>query len=82
MNHLLGKTVKDRITGFKGVVVGYVEYISGCNQVLIVPRVKEDGSTINSGWYDEQRIDIDVSASQIVLDNSRTPGSDKAPPIR
>ncbi len=26
----LGRTYKDRITGFKGVATGFVEYLTGC----------------------------------------------------
>lgn len=56
-------------------------YISGCNQALIVPPVAKDGSKINSSWIDEQRL-TPVGTKVIVLDNSKTPGFDKMPPIK
>lgn len=34
----LGETYEDCITGFTGVAVGYVQYLTGCNQALLVPR--------------------------------------------
>ena len=33
--------VKDRITGFAGTVVGRIEYINGCIQDLVKPRMKK-----------------------------------------
>ena len=77
----LGIKVKDKITGFEGVVTGYVEYLSGCNQALVAPRVKEDGSLIDSEWIDEQRLDR-VGKTQITLDNGAHPGADTPAPKR
>ncbi|HWA22287.1 MAG TPA: hypothetical protein VG735_07835 [Caulobacterales bacterium] len=37
MNSIIGKTITDSITGFCGVVIGRVEYITGCNQLLVQP---------------------------------------------
>jgi hypothetical protein len=78
----LGITVKDKITGFTGVVTGFVVYISGCNQALVVPKAKADGSLSDAQWFDEQRLDIDSSVAPIVLDNAKTPGSDMPAPKR
>ena len=54
----LGQTVEDRITGFKGIVTGRVEYITGCNQVLLVPRVNSEGARIEAEWFDEERVTV------------------------
>ena len=77
----LGKTYEDIITGFKGVATGFCEYISGCNQALLVPKVKKDGSKVDGSWYDVQRL-IEVDASQVVLANNLTPGADASAPTR
>lgn len=79
----LGRTYKDVITGFQGVATGYVQYITGCNQVLLAPRA-EGGSAPDSHWYDEQRVE-QVGTARIVLDpvaNAQSPGCDKAAPVR
>ncbi len=77
----LGRTYKDKITGFKGVATGFAAYISGCNQVLLAPPAGQDGGIIESQWYDEQRL-IQVGKKIITLDNTKTPGFDKAAPKR
>jgi hypothetical protein len=78
----LGDTVKDVITNFTGVVTGIVEYISGCNQALVTPRVKADGSREDGCWFDLQRLVVDPEMPRVQLDNGATPGADAAPPIR
>lgn len=59
MNELqLGCTVKDKITGFEGVVTGIVDYLSGCNQALVVPKVDKDGKLRDAHWFDVQRLTV------------------------
>lgn len=80
-NPYLGAKVRDRITGFSGVVTGYVEYLTGCNQVLVVPPIGNDGAFRDSMWFDVQRVEI-VALERIVLDNGATPGADRSAPKR
>ena len=79
----LGVTVEDVITGFKGTVTGIVHYITGCDQALVAPRgLNSDGKIHDSQWFDVQRLVVDGKVARIVLDNSATPGFDKAAPKR
>ncbi|WP_027578429.1 hypothetical protein [Bradyrhizobium sp. Ai1a-2] len=78
---MLGTTQRDKITGFQGVVVGHCQYISGCNQALLVPKVGENGAYKESHWFDVQRLER-VGNEVITLDNGWTPGFDKPAPIR
>ena len=81
MHRGIGRRVKDRITGFEGVVTGYCEYITGCNQALIAPPTKDDGEFVESRWFDEQRL-VQLGDEVITLDNGSHPGPDKPAPIR
>ena len=63
----LGTTGRDKITGFTGVIVGRVEYISGCNQVMLSPKAKPDGEYVSSNWFDEQRIEVMPGIDAVVL---------------
>lgn len=78
----LGTTYTDRITGFTGVVTGLCQYISGCNQALLTPKINADGSSKEAHWYDEQRLTPVDGVEPIVLDNGANPGFDKAAPKR
>lgn len=80
MKVTLGHTVSDAITGFTGIVTGRCEYITGCTQALVQPRVKEDGDFVESRWIDEDRLTV-VSDEPIVLDVKKN-GPDKPAPRR
>lgn len=77
----LGFTYRGRITGFTGIAVGVVEYISGCNQALLAPKCGDDGALRESQWFDLQRLQ-EVKTVRVTLDNGATPGCDKAAPKR
>lgn len=76
------KTYRDKITGFQGVATGYVNYISGCNQVLLAPHVSDDGSMRDSYWFDVQRVEVISGSGTIILHNEQNLGFDKAAPKR
>jgi len=80
MNVALGQKVKDRITGFTGMVTGRCEYITGCAQLLVQPPVKADGDFVESRWLDEDRAEVlkDERFSLTV----KAPGPDKPAPRR
>jgi hypothetical protein len=77
---IIGRQVKDKITGFAGIVTGFVKYISGCNQALVVAKTGKDGEE-KSHWFDVQRLDVQ-RAPRIVLNNAATPGPDMEAPKR
>jgi hypothetical protein len=81
MNSKLGHKYRDKISGFVGTATGRVEYISGCNQLLLCPAAKE-GALSPSEWFDEQRLELVTETSRVILDNGQSPGFDRAPPKR
>ena len=77
----LGRRMRDRISGFTGIVTGYVSYLTGCNQALLAPPAKPDGEAVRAEWFDEQRLEF-VDDSLITLDNGTNPGGDVPAPVR
>jgi hypothetical protein len=77
----LGQKYKDKITGFEGVATGRCAYISVSDQVLLAPKCGDDGSSKDSHWFDVQRVEA-IGEEIITLDNSKTPGCDRAAPKR
>ena len=59
---LLGMNVKDRVTGFTGVVatVGFDLY--GCIQAVVNPGTDKDGKLMDSQWFDINRLTVTSSA--------------------
>ncbi len=60
----LSDQVKDKITGFKGTVVGKVEYINGCVKYSVQPKIDKDGKMPDSIWIDEQELEITKKAAK------------------
>ena len=54
----LGQKGKDKITGFKGIIIGRSQYIYGCDQYALSPEVSKDGKIGDTCWFDEGRIEI------------------------
>ena len=63
------------------MVTGYVQYITGCNQALVVPPVDKEGKKPDGHWFDEQRL-RQVGDEVIRLENGSHPGPDQSPPVR
>lgn len=80
LNKNLGKKGTDVITGFSGIIVGHVEYYTGCNQYLIAPHCKrgEESTKPESHWFDDSRVKI-VGKTVVQLIEDKPDGPDKAP---
>ena len=54
----LGVEARDKVTGFKGIVTGKAEYLTGCTQYGIVPKTGKTGSMKSTEWFDENRLEV------------------------
>ena len=57
---LFGKLCRDKVTRFVGICTGRIEWMYGCDQYCLTPRVKDDEPTkLNEGqWFDEGRVEV------------------------
>lgn len=69
----LGKKGRDKVTGFEGILIGHIRYLTGCDQYGIVPPSK-DGKVENTQWFDEGRIDIIGEGITVNEVKSKRPG--------
>jgi hypothetical protein len=60
-----GDIVCDKMTGFKGIVTGYCEYITGCDRYLVQPKCKDDFEIKEAIWLDEGRLTKTEEISEI-----------------
>lgn len=74
----LGDRVKDTLTGFTGVVTGRAEYLTGCNQVYILPKSEKENEIKDGAWFDIER--IEKLEDRVVEVSSRRTGADVPPP--
>jgi hypothetical protein len=70
MKYELGMELRDIITGFRGIVVGRTEYLTGCNHYGLAPRkLLDTGKPQEWEWIDESRL----VATGKVLDGYESP---------
>ncbi len=82
MNDLMGKLVEDRITKFQGLVTGAAQYITGCDQYLVQPECKKDGTYVDGKWFDDSRLKVlDDSVTKMDV-NKEKPGACGEAPIK
>lgn len=79
----LGDKVRDMITGFTGIAVGRTDWLYGCARIGVEPTELRDGKTVETHWFDEQRVEL-IEAKPIPVSthsNARVggPQSDPAP---
>ena len=81
---LFGLTGRDVITGFVGVIIGKSSYISGCDQLLLTPRVGTDNTSKYAVWFDSSRVEV-IEEEKVILPPDRvqaSPGPDKSAPLK
>lgn len=78
MDSHLGYKYTDIISGFTGRCTGYVQYLTGCNQLLLVTQASATGE-VRADWFDEQRLRKE-DCERVVLDNGNHTGPDKPAP--
>lgn len=76
----LGDTAKHAITGFTGVVVARVEYLTGCSQLCLQPQgVTDKGDVYDSRYFDEPYVDVVARATVADRTLGRVEGASAAP---
>lgn len=58
MKARVGDRVKDRVSGFAGVVVAATSYMNGCTRCGVHPSVKKDGTLPEEKWFDEPQLRV------------------------
>lgn len=48
---------QDRVTGLRGIITGKTEYINGCVQWLLKPKVDKDGKLVDGCWIDTVQLE-------------------------
>ena len=58
-----GKKVKDKVSGLIGVAVSRIEYLNGCVQYGIQPKIKKQTDEIQTWNIDEEQLIIQEKKS-------------------
>lgn len=53
----LGQEVRDKVTGFTGTAAAEVEYLYGCNQIGVSPKMSDSGDVKDAEFFDIGRLE-------------------------
>ena len=60
-----GDEVEDKVTGYKGMIIGRTQWHSNCNTYGVKSHDLKDGTPIGSVWFDEPNLKlVKLSASK------------------
>ena len=66
-----GEILKDKVTGFQGVVMGRTDYFTDCSHYgLCSQTLSKDGEPIGWHWFDETRL-IRIPSAEKILQEPR-----------
>ncbi len=54
----LGKEVRCKVSGFTGIVTSRTEYLNGCVQYGIRPKIDKEGKMVESSFIDSQQLEV------------------------
>lgn len=75
----LGDVVKDKVTGFTGVVMAATAYFTKCVHYGICPKTLKGGTEISDWTYlDESRLDL-VKSAHIIFNPLKTSINGESP---
>lgn len=64
----LGREVKCKVTGFKGVATARIEYLNGCFRIGVQAPVDKDGKFPDTIFIDEPQ--LDYTENEITIEGS------------
>lgn len=74
----LGDEVRDRMTGFSGIVVGIHTWLYGCRRVSVQPKKLHEGKIVDPQVFDEPQ--VEVMKKQNFLKTAPAPAGDPGGP--
>lgn len=76
---LLGKTVRDKVTGFNGIATSKIEFLNGCIQYCVKPKMGADGKMPEGEYIDVEQLEV-VNEKKVDVQSTPSGGpSAKAP---
>lgn len=71
---LLGQTVTDKVTGYRGVVTTVSFDLYGCIQAIVTPPEIKDGIPVSGAWFDVNRLAVTSKKRVMEVPDFASPG--------
>lgn len=63
-----GAKVRDKVTGFEGIVTSRGDHISGCDTYAVQNQTLKDGAPQDVKWFDEPRLVLIEGQNVLIVD--------------
>lgn len=77
----LGDAVRDKVTGFMGIVVGTAHWMNGCVRHAVQGTVLKDGVPTAAQWIDDVQLEL-VKAGKVAVSAAAATGGPRPDPQR
>jgi hypothetical protein len=78
----LGTRVKDKVTGYTGIVIGRTEWLYGCRRYTVQSQEMKDGKPVDGMGFDEDALEIIEVAAVKGHKPAKTGGPETRQPAR
>jgi hypothetical protein len=75
----LGTKLRDKVTDLEGTAIARIEYLNGCVQYSIKPKIGKDGKVNDGEWVDSQQIEV-LTDKPVNVKSSNTGGASSIAP--
>ena len=65
----LGQEVKDCITGFTGIATARVEYLNGCIQICVKPKMVKPGEMPEGQYIDDEQLEVIGDGVRVTIES-------------
>lgn len=69
----LGETVKDKVSGLVGITTSRTEFLNGCVQYAVMPKIKKGGTEIPCWNIDQGQLEV-IKKNKIVKVKKKNTG--------
>lgn len=76
----LGRTYRDKVTGFTGVATSSHRYLNGCVRYCLEAPNTHNGSILDIHFDEERLVEVEAKAGQEQVEPGETGGARPAPP--
>lgn len=75
----LGQKVRCKVTGLVGIATGRSEYLNGCVQICVTPRIKKAGEPTSGQYIDIEQLEVLPGGVKIERKPSGGPQANEPP---
>lgn len=76
----LGTKLRCTITGFEGTAIAKCEYLNGCIQYCVKPKVKADGKFPEGQYIDQDQLEKAIETKKVKFKKNNTAGPQQNTP--